>query len=158
MTVQMKIPFIITLLTFVYVLQLSALAMADDNNVENSETLFRAAQKNYENKNYEDAIAKLKTAVSQEPNMAMYHHLLAVCYGREAENANWFKAMDYAEKTLAHLEKSNELDPNNLEILDDLMDYYNEAPGFLGGDSKKADEIKAKIEKLTLDGSKKDKN
>ena len=79
-------------------------------------------------------------------------------YGREAENVNWFKAMDYAKRTLTHLERSNELDPDNLEILDDLMDFYHEAPGFLGGDTKKGDEIKALIEELTLERQKLDKN
>jgi len=33
------------------------------------------------------------------------------------------------------------------------MDFYREAPGFLGGDSKKANEIKELIGKLNHEGS-----
>ena len=69
-------------------------------------------------------------------------------YGREAELANWFKAMDYAKKTLAHLETAVKLDANNLEYLDDLMDYYRQAPRFLGGSKEKATEIENKIRSL----------
>jgi len=113
-----------------------------------AESLFQSGLSHYENKQYDKAIKQLKRAVESEPEEAKYHHILAVSYGREAENVNWFKAMDYAKRTLTHLKKSDELDPNNLEILDDLMDFYHEAPSFLGGNMKKGDEIEALIEKL----------
>jgi tetratricopeptide (TPR) repeat protein len=114
-----------------------------------AESLFQSGLAHYKNEKYDEAIKQLKRAVKMEPEEAEYHHILAVSYGREAENVNWFKAMDYAKRTLTHLKKSDELDPNNLEILDDLMDFYHEAPGFLGGDMEKGDEIEALIEKLS---------
>jgi tetratricopeptide (TPR) repeat protein len=123
-------------------------------DTEDPETLYVSAVTDYESKKYEDSIKKLQVAVEKEPDVSKYHHILAVSYGREAENVNWFKAMDYAKLTLKHLERANELDPNNLEILDDLMDFYHEAPGFLGGDTKKGDEIAALIKKLTLENRK----
>ena len=128
-----------------------SLALADEAVLEDSETLYLSGLANYEKKNYEEAIKLLQLAVTQKPDVAKYHHILAVSYGREAENVNWFKAMDYAKRTLSHLERSNDLDPNNLEILDDLMDFYHEAPGFLGGDTEKGNEIKDLIEKLSLE-------
>ncbi len=136
---------------------MSGIALANDENVIDAENLYLSGLTHYENKNYQAAIEQLEIAVTEKPEVAKYHHILAVSYGREAENVNWFKAMDYAKKTLVHLEKSNELDPNNLEILDDLMDFYHEAPGFLGGNTKKGDEIEALIEKLTLEKQEKDK-
>jgi tetratricopeptide (TPR) repeat protein len=138
------------------VFSFSTLSFANSVPEIDPEELYVSGLKNYENKNYEEAIKQLEIAVAQEPEIARYHHILAVSYGREAENVNWFKAMDYAKRTLKHLEISNELDPNNLEILDDLMDFYHEAPGFLGGDMKKGDEIEALIEKLTLENQKKE--
>lgn len=138
--------------------QLNELVIAEEINETDAENLYISGLAHYENKEYEAAIKQLKLAVEQKPQIAKYHHILAVSYGREAEHVNWFKAMDYAKKTLKHLEKSNELDPNNLEILDDLMDFYHEAPAFLGGDTKKGDEIEALIEKLTLENRQKDKN
>src|SRR6185295_4844575 len=40
------------------------------------------------------------------------------------------------------------LDPHNSEALNDLFDYYLNAPGFLGGGSTKAEQLVEKIEKL----------
>lgn len=139
---------------FIFLLQINYLAMANSATETDTEALYSSGLSHYEKKHYEKAITDLKVAVEKEPEMAKYHHILAVSYGRQAAQANWFKAMDYAKKTLLHLEKANELEPNNLEILDDLMDYYHEAPSFLGGDTKKGDEIQALIEKLTLENEK----
>jgi len=144
--------------TLFCLIQLNGVAIANELPVGNPENLYLTGLALYEDKNYAQAIEQLKVAVAQKPEVAKYHHILAVSYGREAENVNWFKAMDYAKKTLKHLEKSNELDPNNLEILDDLMDFYHEAPAFLGGNIKKGDETKALIEKLTIENMEKDKN
>ena len=38
--------------------------------------------------------------------------------------------MDLAKKTLLHLELAAKLDSDNINILEDLMDYYREAPQF----------------------------
>ena len=140
---------ILNSLYLIFLFHLNGTVQANTGNDIDPESLYISGLAHYENKQYEKAVSDLKVAVEKEPEVAKYHHILAVSYGREAENVNWFKAMDYAKKTLAHLEKANELDPYNLEILDDLMDYYHEAPGFLGGDKEKGDKIQALIEKLT---------
>jgi tetratricopeptide (TPR) repeat protein len=157
MSKKVKKPLLGLFFSLFCLFQLNVMALANEVTVANPENLYLSALENYENKNYVEAIRQLEIAVEQKPEVAKYHHILAVSYGREAENVNWFKAMDYAKRTLTHLEKSNELDPNNLEILDDLMDYYHEAPGFLGGDTKKGDEIEAQIKKLTLENQEKGK-
>ena len=58
------------------------------------------------------------------------------------------KHVSYAKKTRLHLELAAELDPENIEILSDLMKFYNEAPMFLGGSSKKANKINSKIKEI----------
>jgi tetratricopeptide (TPR) repeat protein len=102
----------------------------------------------FEGKQYDAAIEQLQIAIKLEPENATYHHILARSYGREAESANWFRAMDLAKKTLLHLELAAKLDSDNINILEDLMDYYREAPQFLGGDTKKANEIESLIEDI----------
>ena len=102
----------------------------------------------FENQQYLAAIEQLQKAIKLEPGNAAYHHILAKSYGREAESANWLRAMDLAKKTLTHLELAAKLDSHNVNILDDLMDYYREAPQFLGGDTKKANEIESLIENI----------
>jgi len=113
-----------------------------------SENLFIIGLAHFEDKKYIEAIEKLKIAVELEPQVAEYHHILAKSYGREAERTNWYKAIGYAKKTLVHLEIAADLDSQNIDILDDLMDYYREAPGFLGGNTKKANEIEGLINKI----------
>ena len=102
----------------------------------------------YEAEHYEEAIEVLTGLVNLQPEHADYHHTLAKSYGRQAEQVNWFKAMNYAKKTREHLEIAVDLKPDNVQYLDDLMDYYREAPSFLGGDKKKAETIRLRIEKL----------
>lgn len=114
-----------------------------------SESLFNSGLAHFEDEKYSEAIKKLEVAVEIEPQVAEYHHVLAKSYGREAEKTNWFKAISYAKKTLVHLEIAAELDSQNIDILDDLMDYYREAPGFLGGDTKKANKIEDLINKIS---------
>lgn len=102
----------------------------------------------YEAGNYDETIALLTDAIVTEPDNAAYHHLLAKSYGRSAQQVNWLKAIEYARKTRTHLEIAVTLEANNLRYLDDLMDYYLEAPVFLGGSKRKADEIAARISQL----------
>ena len=114
-----------------------------------SEKLFNSGLSHYENKKYDEAIKELEVAVKIEPQIARYHHLLAKSYGREAEKANWLRAIQYAKKTLVHLEIAARLDNQNIDILGDLMDYYREAPGFLGGDLEKAEKVERLIQKFS---------
>jgi tetratricopeptide (TPR) repeat protein len=117
-----------------------------------AENLYNSGLVHFEGQKYNVAIEKLENAIKLEPKNAAYHQLLAKSYGREAENANWFRAMSLAKKTLTHLKVAEKLDSYNVDILDDLMDYYREAPGFLGGDTKKANEIEGLIEKISSKG------
>ena len=113
-----------------------------------AEYLYQSGITLFNNAKYEDSIEKLEIAIKLEPEIASYHHILAKSYGREAEKSGWFKAIKFAKKTRLHLELAAELDPENIEILSDLMKFYNEAPMFLGGSSKKANKINNKIKKI----------
>lgn len=137
------------------VFMLSEVALASPE----SEKSYHSGLAYFEGQQYVAAIEKLQTAIKLEPENAVYHHILAKSYGREAESANWFRAMSLAKKTLTHLELAAKLDSDNVNILDDLMDYYREAPQFLGGDTKKANEIENLIENIntkTLESAKND--
>jgi len=63
---------------------------------------------------------------------------LGRAYGRRAETSNPLTAPGYAGKSRQALEKSVRLDPSNKEATGDLLDFYLEAPGFLGGGFDKA--------------------
>ena len=112
------------------------------------EELFQQALTNYEAKEYEVALEIMQEVVALDPEQSNYQHLLAKCYGRLAEQANFIKAMSLARNTLKALEKAVELDNNNIDALRDLMTYYRTAPGFLGGSNKKADSIEQQLREL----------
>ena len=77
-------------------------------------------------------------AVAAEPGNSVYHHWLGRAFGRRAETGNPFTAMGYASKARQNFEKAVELDPKNSEALNDLFEFYLEAPGFIGGGMDKA--------------------
>ncbi len=102
---------------------------------------FKQAQTYYDAGQYNEALSFIKQAVNLAPEESDYHHLLGKCYGRLAENTNWIKAVTLAKKSHYSLERAVELDSENIRALRDLMQYYRRAPGFLGGDKDKAEEI-----------------
>ena len=102
----------------------------------------------YESEQYEEAISVLKQVLTNEPNNAAIHHVLAKSYGRRAEQINWFSAISYASKTREHLEIAVKIEPENVQYLDDMRDFYAKAPQVLGGDPKKAKAIDKRINEL----------
>ncbi len=121
-------------------------------NAEDStqaEDNFRQGQIFHENDEINAAIEEFTKAISKSPNTSRYHHWLAKSYGELAEKSSWFEAMRLAEDSMEYLELAVELDPENIKALEDLMKYYKEAPGFLGGGDEKAEEISLRLKDLT---------
>lgn len=87
-------------------------------------------------------------AVALEPSNSAYYHWLGRAYGRRAETGNPFIAPAYASKARQNFERAVVLDPKNQEALNDLFDYYLQAPGFLGGGLNKASEVAQRIAQL----------
>lgn len=87
-------------------------------------------------------------AAAAEPNNSVYHHWLGRAFGRRAETGNPFAAMGYASKARQNFEKAVELDPNNSEAVNDLFEFYLEAPGFIGGGMDKAVKIAERIAQM----------
>jgi tetratricopeptide (TPR) repeat protein len=90
---------------------------------------------------YKKATEALEKAVALEPNNAEALHWLGRTYGRRAEMANPFTAPGYATKSRQMFERSVALNPSNKEATGDLLDYYLDAPGFLGGGVQKAEDL-----------------
>jgi Flp pilus assembly protein TadD len=99
----------------------------------------------YMQRDYKQAIDSLEKAVQADPRNSGYALWLGRAYGRRAENASPFTAPVYATKTRQLFEKAVELDPRNVDALNDLFEYYLEAPGFLGGGLDKAAATAARI-------------
>ena len=84
-------------------------------------------------------------ATDLDPNNSDYYLWLGRAYGRRAESSNPLTAPSYATKARNNFEKSVSLNPKNGDALNDLFEYYLQAPGFLGGGLDKAAALLPKI-------------
>lgn len=98
---------------------------------------------------FKKAVEAFEDVVRLEPDNSEYVHWLGRAWGRRAETANPLMAPGYASKARQCFERAVALNPNNQEALNDLFDYYLEAPGFLGGGLDKAAQLAERI--ATLD-------
>jgi tetratricopeptide (TPR) repeat protein len=114
---------------------------------------FTEGQRLYAEARFTAARAAFEQAMQCQPAVSEYHHWLGRTYGRLAEHAGWFEAMGLAKQTREALERAVKLDPNNVEALSDLREYYLQAPAFLGGGQVKADRIRQQLEDVLSDSA-----
>lgn len=94
---------------------------------------------------YKKATDFLEKALAAEPGSSAHALWLGRAYGRRAETSSIFTAPGHASKARQYFEKAVTLDSNNREALNDLFEYYLEAPGFLGGGYDKAVSVAGRI-------------
>jgi tetratricopeptide (TPR) repeat protein len=97
---------------------------------------------------YKKATDVLQKAVDAQPHSSEYYLWLGRAWGRRAETSSPLTAPMSASKARQFFERSVELDPNNLEAMSDLFDYYLEAPGFLGGGMDKAAQLAERMARV----------
>jgi Flp pilus assembly protein TadD len=108
---------------------------------KNAETYALIGQTRFMNGEHKRAAEMFEKAVALEPRNSRYVHWLGRAYGRQAESANVFSAPGLAVKTRQAFEKAVALDPSNKEALNDLFEFYMDAPGLLGGGLNRAEEL-----------------
>jgi tetratricopeptide (TPR) repeat protein len=94
---------------------------------------------------YKRATDAFQRALAQQPSKSEYAHWLGRTFGRRAETSNPLAAPMYASKARQYFEQAVALDAGNEEALNDLFDYYLQAPGFLGGGYDKAEAVAKRI-------------
>ncbi len=99
---------------------------------------------------FDKAASELGRAVADEPGSAEYHLWLGRALGRRAENAPVFYAPGLAVQSRKAFEKAVELAPASTDALSDLLEYYRNAPGFLGGGMDKARALVPRIRASSL--------
>jgi Flp pilus assembly protein TadD len=97
---------------------------------------------------YKRATDWFEKAVAASPGNSEYVHWLGRTWGRRAETGNIFVQPTYASRARHHFERAVQLDPKNGEAVNDLFDFYLEAPGFLGGGTHKAEALAKHIASL----------
>ncbi len=114
-----------------------------------AEAAFLAGQKAYAAEEYEKAMSLFEKAVEAAPDVGRYHHWYGRACGRRAQHVIFFRAMGLAKKVAAAFEKAVQLEPRNVEALNDLLEFYLEAPGFVGGGAEKAAAIAERLAKIS---------
>jgi tetratricopeptide (TPR) repeat protein len=93
------------------------------------------------------AVDWFESAVKLNPKSAVYYDWLGRAYGSQAQRASKFRLPFLARKTKNAWDTALALDPDNLDVRDDLIIFYMQAPGFLGGSKEKAREMVLEIKK-----------
>jgi Flp pilus assembly protein TadD len=99
--------------------------------------------------NYKKAIEWFQKAAVLEPDSSEIALWMGRTYGRRAETGNRLAAPANATKARQYFEKAVALDPRNREALNDLFDYYLQAPSLLGGGLDKAEAVAKRIGELS---------
>jgi tetratricopeptide (TPR) repeat protein len=93
------------------------------------------------------AAESFEQLVKIKPDSAEYHFWLGRAYGAQASKASMFSAPGLASKTRTEFERAVELDPNYNDARFALIEYYMQAPGFMGGSEEKALQQAAEVKK-----------
>jgi tetratricopeptide (TPR) repeat protein len=92
------------------------------------------------------AIHECESAVLHAPDNSENHMWLARAYGFKASHANPFSALSLAGKVHSEFERAVQLDPENVQAMSDLGEYYVAAPALVGGGLDKAQALAARMQ------------
>ncbi len=120
----------------------------DDKNKDYASAQYWLGRIAYAQEKYDDATDYFEEATEANDKVADYWNWLGNTYGTIAQNANTLKQGILAPKMRNAWEKAIALDPQNLDARSSLIQYYTQAPGFMGGSTEKAIEMANQIKKI----------
>jgi tetratricopeptide (TPR) repeat protein len=99
---------------------------------------------------WKDAVREMEKATQIEPKEALYRLWLGRACGYLADHVNRLAAFfgGKAKRVIEEFEAASKLAPNDLDIRFDMLDFYLQAPGIVGGGEDKAKAEVQKIDKL----------
>src|SRR4051812_2070633 len=87
-------------------------------------------------------------AVALNPKEARYHFQLAEAVGEKAQKASVLHQIGLGRQFKKEADLTLQLDPRHVGGLNNMMMFYLEAPGIIGGDKAKAREMADRIMKI----------
>jgi tetratricopeptide (TPR) repeat protein len=102
----------------------------------------------FDQKQFDEAEEYMEEAVDANDKVADYHYWYGSVMGTIAQNSNTLKQGFYAPKIKSEFEKTVALDPKNLDAHWGLIEFYTQAPGFMGGSWEKAEATARSIVKI----------
>ena len=113
-----------------------------------AETFLLIGKAQFMKGDFKKASESFEHAAQLQPANSDNYLWLGRAYGRRAESSSFISAPGYAAKARQYFEKAVQLNPRNGEAVNDLFEYYKEAPGFLGGGLDKAQSLIADIKDI----------
>jgi len=95
-----------------------------------------------------DGAKEMEKAVKLQPSNAKYHLWLGRAAGFHAEHSSFITALPRARRVLKEFKIARDLAPDDLDVRFDLLEYYLQAPGIMGGGKDKAEAEAEVISKL----------
>ncbi|MGD0446056.1 MAG: tetratricopeptide repeat protein [Edaphobacter sp.] len=92
------------------------------------------------------AIHECELAVANAPSSSDNQMWLGRAYGFKASHANPIAALNLAIKVRVAFERAVQLDPENINAMSDLGEYYVAAPALIGGGLDKAQALAARMQ------------
>lgn len=120
----------------------------DDDSKEYAEAQYYLGRIAYDKKEYSDASGYFEEATEANEKNPDYFEWLGNTYGMIAKDANVVRQGFLAPKMKAAWEKAVALDPKNIDARLSLIEFYMQAPGFMGGSVEKAVETARQIIRL----------
>lgn len=99
--------------------------------------------------NFDQAIAFANQAIASGPASADDYLVLGNAYGREAQATSMFTALRLAKHCLASYNAAYLLDPHNMDLLESLIEFHQQAPAIAGGSSKKLEQYLGELQALS---------
>ncbi len=102
----------------------------------------------YAQRHYETAQDHLEKAITLCDTCAQYHFMYGNLLFGLARDGNKLKMVGRVHKARAEMERVIALDANHLPARHMLVQFYLQAPGFLGGDKQKAQQLAEEMNRI----------
>ncbi len=123
-------------------------ATIDDEHQDYAASQYYLGRIAFDENKLEDAEEFFEEAIDRNDKVAEYHNWYGNTLGRIAQDANMVKQGMLAPKMKNAWEKAVALKPDFIDPRQSLIQYYLQAPGFMGGSIDKAKAMAAEIKKL----------
>jgi hypothetical protein len=90
-------------------------------------------------------LALAEKAVAMDGRTAKYHRQIAEVVGVVAQRAGAIQQLFLARRFRKEIDAALACDPQDVQALGDLLEFYLLAPGIAGGDQRKAVEVAGRI-------------
>ncbi len=127
-------------LGFIHSLPQAGAAIAEAQNIE--------CRVRYTLQQWDQAAVACGQAVKLENQNSIYHDWLGRALGEKASRASFLSAYSLGKQVRMEFEAAVKLNPQNAQALSDVGDFYQSAPGIVGGGTDKARGIAAQLDKV----------